>query len=133
MEQSYECLEEALIWKLTSSEYITFEATLDTFGPFLRASYTPLTDREKVSTLSDPIENNDAMLTVHTANFNGDLRGEECDFSELLISFSASRSCEGKLSKLGTKRSYDALVSSTSLAGRGSALGIDLRWFLKIK
>ena len=36
---------------------------------------------------------------------------------------------EKKLSKLGTKRSYDALVSPTSLLGRGSVTRLDLHLY----
>ena len=61
------------------------------------------------------------------ANVNGDLRDKGSNFQDCVSHLLPFDPVEKKLSKLGTKRSYDALVSATSLEGRNSVTGVDLR------
>ena len=136
-EQSYEKLVKALTRKWKSSADITLESHVGTLKTIFErmdlaceyTSHTPLTEREKVLKLLDSIDNNDAMLTAHIANVNGDHAGKGSNFESCVSHLLLADPVEKKLTKSGTKRSFDALVSGTSaLSGRGST-GVDLRWY----
>lgn len=92
--------------------------------------HTPLTDREKVMRLLDSIENSDQMLTTaHIANINGDLSGKGSNFQDTVSHLLLADPVEKRLTKSGTKRKYDAVVSGTQLAGRCNETGVDLCWY----
>ncbi len=95
-------------------------------------SHTPLTQREKVLHLLDSLDNNDPDVIATIANIWADLPGVGSDFQACCSLLIPVDPIEAKITKSGSKRSFDAMVSATLLSGRGST-GVDLCWYPNAK
>ena len=92
-------------------------------------SHTPFSEREKVLKLLDSLDNNDADLTASIAQIRADLPGLGSNFQRCCSLLILADPVEAKITKTGSKRGFDAMVSATSLSGRVST-GVDLCWYL---
>ena len=91
-------------------------------------SHTPFTQCEKVLKLLDSLDDNDANLTASLAQICADLPGKGSDFQACCSLLTPADPVEKRITKTGSKRGFNAMVSSTLLSGRGST-GVDLHWY----
>ncbi len=137
-EKSYTTLNKALSsppWK--SSADVTLETRIGLFKLIFDrmelaceyTSHTPFTEREKVPKLLDSLDNNDADLKASIAQICADLPGLGSDFQACCSLLIPVDPVEAKITKSGSKRGFDAMVSATSFLGRGSSTGVDLCWY----
>ena len=69
------------------------------------------------------------ICLLPTSLINGDLAGKGSNFQQTVSHLLVADPVEKRLTKSGTKRAFDAVVSGTQLAGRDAATGVDLRWY----
>ena len=87
--------------------------------------HTPRTEREKVLLILNSINTTDSLLQAHVSNINGDPSGRGSNFEDTTTHLMLVDPVEKNQSKQSNRK----ISVSSSLAGRGSGTGVDLRWY----
>ena len=87
--------------------------------------HTSPTEGEKVLLILNSIETTDSLLQAHVSSINGDPSVRGSNFEDTATYLMLADSVEKNQSEQSNRK----ISVSSSLVGRGSGTGIDLRWY----